>query len=213
MQQSPQFSSQFQDQLKELFRWRRDVRHFRPDPVPGSTFDRIVEAASFAPSVGLSQSARLVRVLSEEGRAAMVENFMTENRRAIEGYEGERKSLYASLKLSGMREAPEHLAVFCDDGTAVGAGLGQLTMPETRRYSVVAAVVNMWLMARSLGVGMGWVSVLNPVSVRTALDVPVAWSLVAYLCIGYAAEDHDTPELERRGWEARRPELLVPVIR
>jgi len=103
--------------------------------------------------------------------------------------------------LSG--EAPIHLAIFSDEGTTTGRGLGRQTMPETLRYSVVGAVQTMWLAARAEGLGMGWVSIFDPVEVRHALDVPESWTLVAYLDIGWPAEEHLDPELERHHWEAR----------
>jgi 5,6-dimethylbenzimidazole synthase len=77
-------------------------------------------------------------------------------------------------------------------------------MPEMLRYSVVTAVHTFWLAARACGVGVGWVSILDPEAVRKALDAPEHWTLVAYLCVGYPREEHDDPELERAGWEQRK---------
>ena len=125
------------------------------------------------------------------------------NKRALEGYSGEKHAIYAELKLAGLKEAPVHLAVFSDDPTHTGSGLGQQTMPETLHYSVVAAIQTLWLAARADGIGMGWVSILDPVAVTKALDVPEGWSLVAYLCLGLPAEEHLDPELERHHWEQR----------
>ena len=102
----------------------------------------------------------------------------------------------------GLREAPVHLAVFCDHATDAGAGLGRKTMPEMLDYSVVAAVHTLWLAARAEGLGVGWVSILDPVDVCRALAVPPAWKLVAYLCVGRPLEEHLDPELERHDWQA-----------
>jgi 5,6-dimethylbenzimidazole synthase len=96
-----------------------------------------------------------------------------------------------------------HLAVFSDDATHTGSGLGQQTMPETLHYSVVSAIQTLWLAARADGIGMGWVSILDPKAVTRVLDVPPSWSLVAYLCLGLPAEEHLDPELERHHWEVR----------
>ena len=112
---------------------------------------------------------------------------------------------YAKLKLAGLKEAPVHLAVFSDESTLTGSGLGRQTMPETLRYSVVAAVQTMWLAARAEGLGMGWVSILDPVQVSRILEVPADWRFIGYFCLGYPQADSDRPELERVGWEQRQP--------
>ena len=111
--------------------------------------------------------------------------------------------LYASLKLSGLDDAPDQLGVFVDTATDLGHGLGRKTMPATLTYSVVAAVNTLWLAARAEGIGLGWVSILDPDELARNLDVPVTWELVAYLCIGYPVEEHDDPELQRAGWQKR----------
>ena len=96
-----------------------------------------------------------------------------------------------------------HLAVFCDMETDVGHGLGRRTMPETLTYSVAGAIQNLALAARARGIGVGWVSILDPGHIARLLDVPGAWRLVAYLCIGYPEEEHPDPELARLGWQER----------
>ena len=128
-----------------------DVRRFRPDPVPEKLIDDLIELATHAPSVGFSQPWRFVKVRSPERRRAVWESFAEANARALGGYEGAQKANYMGLKLAGLKEAPIHLAVFCDESTATGSGLGRQTMPETLRYSVVAAIQTMWLAARAEG--------------------------------------------------------------
>jgi 5,6-dimethylbenzimidazole synthase len=108
------------------------------------------------------------------------------------------------LKLAGLREAPCHLAVFADRSTIVGHGLGRRTMPEMADYSVVTAMFSIWLAARAEGVGMGWVSILDPVAISKVLDVPLDWRLIGYFCLGYPQDEDESPELERVGWEQRR---------
>lgn len=201
------FSRAFQTQLAELMRWRRDVRRFRAEPVDEAVLRDSLDAFCLAPSVGLSEPWRVIRVQSTAARAAALANFEAANARALAGYDGERAALYSRLKLSGMREAPEQLAVFCDDSTPKGAGLGAATMPQTRRYSVVAAITQFWLAARARGLGVGWVSILDPERLCRDLSVPRDWALVGYLCVGWPEQDSDTPELERAGWEARRADL------
>lgn len=168
-----------------------------------------LETFHLAPSVGLSEPWRIIRVTSPAARQAALENFKAANAEALEGYSGEQAALYASLKLSGMQDAPEQLAIYCDDTTEKGSGLGAGTMPEMRRYSVVGAITLMWLTARTHGLGLGWVSVLDPDRLNRDLDVPDGWSLVAYLCMGWPREHTVTPELETQGWDARAPRLHV----
>lgn len=199
----PAFDAPFRARLNELFRWRRDVRRFRGDPLPEDLLDALLKAASLAPSVGLSQPWRFVLVEDAARRSAVRHNFETQNREALDSYHGEDAKRYATLKLEGLSEAPVQLAVFCDCETARGKGLGSRTMPETLRYSVVAAVQNLWLAARGHGVGVGWVSILDPEAVREDLELPEDWTLVAYLCLGYPQEEHLDPELERLQWEKR----------
>jgi len=199
----PAFGPEFRDQLARLIAWRRDVRRFRPDPVAPALVARLVVQCGLAPSVGLSEPWRFVMVESDGARAAALANFEAANAEALGGYDGDKARLYASLKLSGMREAPVQIAVFCDEETPQGAGLGARTMPEMRRYSVVCAVMQLWLSARAEGLGIGWVSILDPDRLARDLTVPDSWRLIAYLCLGWPAEEHDDAELERAGWEDR----------
>lgn len=200
----PTFDAAFRARLHELFVWRRDVRRFRGDPVAPALIEELLADAALAPSVGYSQPWRFVMVETAERRAAVLENFRRCNQQALSAYAGERAKLYASLKLAGLAEAPVHLAVFCDESTAAGSGLGRQTMPETLRYSVVTAVHTLWLAARAHGLGVGWISILDAEEARRSLDVAADWSLVAYLCIGYPQAEHANPELARAGWEQRQ---------
>ncbi len=201
------FSLEFQNQLRDLMRWRRDVRRFRTDPVDEALLMQCLDMFCLAPSVGLSEPWRIIRVQSDSARQAALENFRTANADALAGYQGDRARLYSGLKLSGMSEAPIQLAVFSADDTPKGAGLGAATMPETRAYSVVGAITQFWLAARAQGIGVGWVSILDPDRLSRDLDTPPDWRLVAYLCVGWPAEESLTPELETAGWETRRGQL------
>lgn len=200
----PRFDGAFHRQLEDLYRWRRDVRRFRTDPLDPALLDGLLALAALAPSVGNSQPWRFVKVDDPSRRAAVRVSFERANAAALAAYEGERAATYARLKLSGLDKAPVHLAAFVDEATAAGQGLGRRTMPETLAYSVVGAVHALWLAARAHGVGVGWVSILDPLEVRRVLDVPESWRLVAYLCVGYPEEEHADPELERHGWQQRR---------
>jgi len=210
VQSAPRFDAAFRAEFADLVAWRRDVRRFRADPVPEETLDELFRLAGYAPSVGNCQPTRFVRVDDEARRAAVRANFEAANQEALGAYHGDRAELYARLKLAGLREAPVHVAVFCDEETPQGHGLGARTMPETRRYSAVCALHTFWLAARAYGLGVGWVSILDPAGLGDTLDVPKAWSFVGYLCVGWPVEEHHTPELERVGWQAR---AAHPVVR
>jgi 5,6-dimethylbenzimidazole synthase len=144
-----------------------------------------------------------VRLESLEKRAAIRANFVASNASAQRAQPNERARAYASLKLEGMDRAPLQLAVFCDRTTRQGLGLGCHTMRETLEYSVAAMVSTFWLAARAAGLGVGWVSIFDPLEVGRVLDVPLYWKMIAYLCVGWPDEEHLDPELERHGWQAR----------
>ncbi|WP_297768320.1 5,6-dimethylbenzimidazole synthase [uncultured Roseovarius sp.] len=206
-----EFSQDFQTKLRDLMRWRRDVRRFRRDAVDEAVLRDCLDTFLLSPSVGLSEPWRVIRVQSPGARAAALANFSTANARALSGYSGDKARLYSGLKLSGMQEAPVQLAIYSDEGTDKGAGLGAGTMPEMRRYSVVGAITHFWLAARAQGLGVGWVSILDADQLSRDLDVPDDWALVAYLCVGWPEDDSDTPELEQAGWETRRASLPTEV--
>ena len=199
------FDDAFRSDLTALLRWRRDVRRFRRDPLPEGALDRLLATACLAPSVGLSQPWRFVTVDDPRRRAALRDLFARCNAEAAAGYAAERGELYAALKLAGLDDAPVQVAVFADRTTAVGHGLGRRTMPEMADYSVVTAIHTLWLAARAEGIGLGWVSILDPDAVAGILDVPAHWRFIGHLCIGYPEREAETPELERAAWERRRP--------
>lgn len=199
----PEFDAAFRRHFLELLVWRRDVRRFRPDPVPDELVRELISMARFAPSVGLSEPWRFVRVDSPDRRKAVRENFVTCNADALASYSGDRADQYAQLKLEGLDTAPVHVGVFVDPDPEQGHGLGRRTMPETVAYSAAMAIYTLWLAARTHRVGVGWVSILTPKEIVKALDVPLSWRFIAYLCIGYPAEESPSPALSRAGWERR----------
>jgi|UniRef100_A0A8J4HAR7 5,6-dimethylbenzimidazole synthase len=197
------FSPAFRAELENLFRWRRDVRRFRPDKLAPGTLERLLGLASLAPSVGLSEPWRFVIVEDARRRARVRALFDICNAQALAGYEGERAARYAGLKLAGLDAAPAQFAAFADRTTAQGAGLGRQTMPEMAEYSVVAAIHTLWLAARAEGIGLGWVSILAPAEITAILEVPPEWRFIGYFCLGWPEDEADTPELQRAGWEER----------
>jgi 5,6-dimethylbenzimidazole synthase len=201
----PIFDDQFLAGLRDLMGWRRDVRRFRRDPVPRALIQEILGLAQLSPSVGNSQPWRWVEVASAGKREAVKRNFEACNGAALATQDASRAAAYARLKLEGLAVAPVQFAVFCDRGTAQGHGLGALTMPETLDYSVVSMISMAWLAARARGLGLGWVSILDPARLCADLGAPGAYKFIAYLCLGFPEEEHDAPELERAGWQERTP--------
>ena len=202
---APAFDAEFRTCLRALLTWRRDVRRFRRDPLPQGAVERLLELACLAPSVGLSQPWRFVLVDDPSRRAEVRRNFAACNAEALAGQAPERAAQYARLKLAGLDDAPCHLAVFADRDTARGHGLGRQTMPEMSEYSAVAAIHTLWLAARAEGIGMGWVSILDPRTIAAVLEVPPDWKLIGYFCLGFPEAEDDVPALQRLRWEERRP--------
>ena len=205
----PSFDPAFQAQLETLFHWRRDVRRFLPTPLPTGQLDRLLTLANAAPSVGLSQPWRFVTIDDPARRAAIRTNFATTNAEALAAQPTNRTALYARLKLAGLDEAPIHLAVCVDPTPTQGHGLGRATQPETAAYSAVLAIHTLWLAARAEGIGLGWVSILDPAAALATLNLPPTWRLVAYLCLGHPQNPSETPELEQEGWETRHPPTVL----
>ena len=209
----PVFDELFQAKFAQLVAWRRDVRRFRADTVKAERIDALLDLVQLAPSVGNSQPWRWVSVESKEARDRIREDFARCNAEALASYEAERAIAYARLKLEGLQAAPVQFAVFCDLGTDQGANLGRRTVPLTLEYSVAAMLATFWLAARSVGLGVGWVSILDPARVTKILQVPANWKFVAYLCVGWPQEEHIDPELVRHGWQERTAAGRVVITR
>ena len=213
MSQAPFFNEKFYSELRLLLEWRRDVRRFCTDPLPQGLVEELVGLASLGPSVGYSQPCRFVRVDDPKRRASVMESYERANRAALASYKGEDAELYSHLKLAGLGESPVHLAAFCDRATSTGKGLGRQSMPQALQYSAVMAICILWLAARARGVGVGWVSILEPEVVTRVLEVPESWELIGYLCLGYPRSDDDRPALMRVGWEKRDPRAATLLVR
>ncbi len=171
---------------------RRDVRsQFLPDPVPDDALNRILDAAHHAPSVGFMQPWDFLVIRDAAVRESVYRNFECANRRAAEQYDGEQRKLYDGLKLAGILDAPVNICVTCDRERAKGSGLGRQTDPSTALSSVVCAVQNLWLAARSESLGVGWVSIDDFEELKSTLGIPAGLTLVAYLmrwiCVGIPA--------------------------
>lgn len=200
------FSASEREAVYRAIRERRDVRaDFVADDVPDEVLMRILDAAHRAPSVGLSQPWRFIVVRDRATRGLVRDAFERANAEAAAIYAGEERERYGALRLQGILEAPVNVCVVCDDDPDRGRGLGRETMPETVRYSAVCAVQNLWLAARVEGVGVGWVSILDPAALREILAIPERLAVVAYLCVGFVRTFAREPDLVRAGWESRLP--------
>ena len=197
------FNEQFRKQFADLIAWRRDVRHFTSKPVSDTLLHECLQLANLSPSVGLSQPWRFIDLRASKPRQAIIRSFEKCNAEALADYSGEDKKNYARLKLEGLQQAPVQMAVFADTTTPKGKNLGRKTMPEMTAYSVVTAIHTFWLAARARGLGVGWVSILEPQAVAAACQTPPDWKLIAYLCIGWPKHQSLQPELESKGWETR----------
>jgi len=183
---------------------RRDIRNFRPDPISDQTLARIIHAAHRGPSVGFMQPWDFILVRDAERRRQVKDLFDRERTAAACFFDEPRRSAYLSLKLEGIEEAPVNLCVTCDP-TRADVVLGRNSMPETDVYSTCCAVQNLWLAARSEGVGVGWVSILKLPQLRGILGIPPHIIPVAYLCLGYPVEFPGEPGLQTAGWRNRLP--------
>ncbi len=198
-----------EDDRRGLYRaiyGRRDVRaQFLPDPVPDNVLARLLDAAHHAPSVGFMQPWNFIVVRDRTLRTRVYEAFVRERARAAELYDEPRRARFLALKLEGILDAPLNLCVTCDTSRGGPHVLGRSAVPETDVYSTCCAVQNFWLAARSEGIGVGWVSIVQSDELRAMLAVPAGITVIAYLCVGYVSEFADTPDLARAGWRERLP--------
>ncbi len=183
---------------------RRDIRRFRPDPVPQEVLDRILAAAHRAPSVGLMQPWRLIVVRELETKLALRRLAQRERLRQAERFD-ERAGHFLDQKIEGIVEAPLGICICCDHGDAGAEVLGRGTIPETDIYSAACAIQNLWLAARAEGLGIGWVSFYRPDDLRALLDIPARVDPMAWLCVGWPDERPVRPGLEAAGWSSRLP--------
>ena len=183
---------------------RRDVReHFLPRTIPDAVLRRLLDAAHHAGSVGFMQPWSFVVIRSEEVKRRVKNLFEQANKEAAKVFEGEKKELYSRLKLEGILESSVNICVTCDPTRSGPHVLGRHTTRETDIYSTCCAIQNLWLAARVEGIGVGWVSILDPILLREWLNIPPHVIPVAYVCLGYASEFLPRPQLETVGWLPR----------
>lgn len=195
------FDSTHQTALHEILTWRRDTRHFQDTPVAEHDLAVLQNAMEMAPSVGNSRPWRVLRVQTLALKQAVRTEFERCNSEAAKGYSGQTLDSYTKLKLAGLDKAPVQLAIFTETNPPEGQGLGRQTMPETLAQSTSMAIFSLWLAARARNLGVGMLSILDPVHIETLFEVPKTWKFCAYLCIGHPSFEDDTPLLHRAGWQ------------
>lgn len=199
------FSQAEKDAVYRVIRERRDVRRFRPDPVPDAVLARLLGAAACAPSVGYMQPWNFI-VLRDMGlRRQVQEAFLEANAEACTMFEGEKQETYRRLKLEGIMESGLNICVTCDRARFGPVVLGRTCQPDMDLYSAVCAVQNIWLAARAEGIGTGWVSIIKPDALKRILGLPPDVVPVAYLCMGYTEAFATEPELKTAGWLPQLP--------
>jgi len=201
-----QFSASQRQAVYDAIYARRDIRaQFLPHKINPATLCRVLDAAHHAGSVGFMQPWNFLVIMNIERRRAIWNSFQRENEKAAARFVGHRRKQYQDLKLEGILKSPANICVTCDRTRHGPEILGRNTMRSTDLYSTCCAIQNLWLAARVEGLGVGWVSILNPRAVKRILGIPSPCRLVAYLCIGYVREFPPAPDLERAGWLKRMP--------
>ena len=195
------FSKKQSKILNDIILHRRDVRgnNFLSKKIKRKKLDKILHAGLHAPSVGFSQPWKFVVIEDEGTKAKVYKNFKKSYEKSKKHFKG---TIYDTLKLEGIKETPVNIAVFYKKPQK--KVLGQTAKKKMGEYSVVCAIQNMWLMARSLNIGIGWVSIIDHKKARKMTGLPKEYKLVAYLCVGYTKKFLETPELETLKWEKKK---------
>jgi len=183
---------------------RRDVRsHFTPEPIDDMTLSRILNAAHHAPSVGFSQPWNFILIKDDETRRKVKESFDNERKRSAILIEDPKRSQYLSLRLEGILASAVNVCITYDPTKFGPFVIGRSSIPETGIYSVCCAIQNLWLAARTEGIGLGWVSILSNDDLKKILEIPEHVVPIAYLCLGHVSKFAEKPDLETAGWLPR----------
>ena len=192
------FNARDQHAVYQAMAQRRDMRHFNGKPLAPEVLGRLLQAAHMAPSVGLMQPWRFIRVTDDEDKHklhALVERERQQTAEAL----GERQQAFLSLKVEGILHCSELLVVALPEGREKHV-FGRRTMPHMDFASACCAIQNMWLAARVEGIGMGWVSLFDPDALKTLFGMPSGSDPVAILCLGHVDAFYDEPMLITEQW-------------
>jgi len=198
------FSEQERESFYKAIYSRRDVRsNFTSEQIDDQVLMRILKAGHHAPSVGFSQPWNFILVKNIETREKIKESFENEKARSSKMIEDPRRSKYLSYKLEGILESSINVCVTYDPTKSGPFVIGRTSIPETGTFSVCCAVQNIWLAARTEGIGVGWVSILSNETLRDVINIPDHVVPVAYLCLGHVSKFVPSPDLETSGWLPR----------
>ena len=201
---SENFTKEQKDGFYKAIYSRRDVRsRFKPDPINEEQLTRILNAGHHAPSVGFSQPWNFILIKDPKTKQKIKDSFEIEKKRSSSMIEEPRRSKYLSFKLEGILDSPINICVTYDPSKFGPFVIGRSSIPETGMYSVCCAVQNLWLAARTEGLGLGWVSILSNNVLKEILELPDHVVPIAYLCLGYVEEFAAKPDLESKGWLPR----------
>lgn len=195
------FSDEEKNGLYKAIYSRRDVRsHFTSDPIEDEVLTKILNAAHHAPSVGFSQPWNFILIKDNETRNKIKESFEIERKRSSKLVDEPKRSKYLSFKLEGILDSPVNVCVTYDPSRFGPFVIGKSSIPDTGLYSVCCAIQNLWLAARTEGIGLGWVSILSNEILKKQLQLPEHILPIAYLCLGHVNEFAKKPDLETAGW-------------
>ena len=195
------FSDEEKNGLYKAIYSRRDVRsHFTSDSIEDEVLTRILNAAHHAPSVGFSQPWNFILIKDYETRNKIKESFEIERKRSSKLVDEPKRSKYLSFKLEGILDSPVNVCVTYDPSRFGPFVIGKSSIPDTGLYSVCCAIQNLWLAARTEGIGLGWVSILSNEILKKQLQLPEHILPIAYLCLGHVNEFAKKPDLETAGW-------------
>ncbi|OAK65721.1 5,6-dimethylbenzimidazole synthase [Variovorax paradoxus] len=200
---TPAFTRNDKEAVYRAIHERRDMRHFAGGQVEPDVLRRLLDAAHHAPSVGFMQPWRFIRIRGEALRQRLhhvVEQERVLTARAL----GEREDEFMRLKVQGLLDAAELLAVTLADGREKHV-FGRRTLPQMDLASASCAIQNLWLAARAEGLGMGWVSLFDPAEVSVLLGLPEGAEPIALLCLGPVHQFYEEPMLQRERWATREP--------
>lgn len=199
------FSPEQREGVYQAIFQRRDIRHFRPDPIPADVLARLLQAAHHAPSVGFMQPWDFIVITSQETKEAIAAIVEKEKMAFGLMLEGSRKNLYPKLKVEGILEAPVTICFTVDPSRDGPVVLGRNSITNTDVYSTVCAIQNLWLAARAEGIGAGWVSFYQERMLQHVLGLPPHIIPAGLVSLGYVDEFPEGPLLEKAGWKKRTP--------